>query len=133
MMELLFHRHRLRQIPRLIHITPPGYRRMVREQLQRDNSQQWTERLQCLRHVHHIIGMLAYPLVSLGGNNDDTGVTCSHLLDVAHDLLVDMGSRCDGHEWYVGIKQGDRAVLEFPCREAFGVDVGDFLELERSL
>jgi hypothetical protein len=43
--ELLLHRHRLRQIPRLIYIAPACHGRMVRKQLQRDDCQQ---RAECL-------------------------------------------------------------------------------------
>src|SRR2546425_4046279 len=77
--------------------------------------------------------MLAYPLVSLGRNNENAGVAGSHLLDVAHNFLIDVRGRCDSNQWNLGIEQGDRAVLEFACWETFGVDVGDLFELERSL
>jgi len=48
------HRDTLRQIPRLIHIRPPRTRRVIRQQLQRDDVQDGRENAVMLRHADHM-------------------------------------------------------------------------------
>ena len=57
--------------------------------------------------------------------------SCSDFFDVAQDLVVLVplvGDEDDGHSF---VDQRDRAVLHFRGGHALGVDVADFLELER--
>src|SRR5205807_25707 len=55
-----------------------------------------------------------------------------HFLDVADDLLVHAILRRDEHDRHQIIDERDRAVLHLGCRIPLGVDIGDFLELERA-
>ena len=50
----LFHRHRLGQIPRLVHIRPPCQRRMVSEQLQRHHVQDRRQQAIVFRQADHV-------------------------------------------------------------------------------
>ena len=77
--------------------------------------------------------MLADGLVTGGGDDEDVGVAGAYLLDVAHHFLVDVRSGGDGDKRSVGVEQGNGAVLEFSGGKTFRVNVGDFLELERTL
>src|SRR5207253_7444263 len=78
----LLHRHRLRQIPWLVHIAPSGNRCVIGEQLQRNTGKQRAEDLQGGGDVEDIIGVLLDGLVPFGGNDDDVRVAGAYLLDV---------------------------------------------------
>jgi len=71
--------------------------------------------------------------VALGGDGEDDAVAGAHLLDVVEHfavVLVLHGDRDYGHAL---VDQRDGAVLHLGGGIAFGVDVADFLELERAL
>jgi hypothetical protein len=53
-------------------------------------------------------------------------------LHVRHRLLKESVMRRDDDDGHVFIDQGDRAVLQFARGVAFGMDIGDFLELQRA-
>ena len=56
-----------------------------------------------------------------------------NLFDVRDDLLINAVLRGDEDDRHEVVDQGDRAVLHLGRRVAFGVNVGDFLQLERAL
>src|SRR2546429_752778 len=126
----LLHRYRLRQIPWLVHIAPSGNRCVIGKQLQRNTGKQRAEDLQGRGNVEDIVGVLLDGLVPFGGNDDDVRVAGANLLDVADNLLVDMGGCGYPYEGRIRVEQGNGAVLEFPSGKALGVDVGDFFEFE---
>ena len=70
------------------------------------------------------------PAVVIG---DHRAASCLGLLDVADHLLEDVIVRRNGNDRHPFVNQGDRAVLHLARRVSFGMDVGDFLELERPL
>src|SRR5437667_6297367 len=129
----LLHRHRLRQIPWLVHMDPSGNCRVIGEQLQRNTGKQRAEDLQGGGDVEDIVCVLLDGLVPFGGTDDDVRGAGACLLDVADNLLVDMGGRGYPYEGRVRVEQGNGAVLEFTGGKALGVDVGDFFEFERPL
>src|SRR6266581_3052200 len=76
--------------------------------------------------------MLLDGFVAFGGNHYYTGVAGPDLLDVADDFFIDVRSCGDSNQWCVWVEQGNGAVFQFAGREAFGMDVGDFFEFERT-
>src|SRR5229473_1860022 len=73
--------------------------------------------------------MLLDGFVAFGGDHYYAGVAGTDLLDVADDFFVDVRSCGDGDQRGVWVEQGNGAMFQFAGREAFGMDVGDFLSL----
>src|SRR5262245_44318911 len=67
------------------------------------------------------------------GDQNDFALACRHLLHVGHALLEYPVMGCDHDHWHILIDERNRSVLEFARGIAFGVDIGNFLELERTL
>ena len=66
------------------------------------------------------------------GDQDDPAAARRDLLHVGHRLLEHAIVRRDHDHRHVLVDQRDRPVLQLAGGIAFGVDVGDFLELERA-
>ena len=73
------------------------------------------------------------PSLSLGRQRDDRPAARLRFLDVAHHLLEDVIVRRDRDDRHLLVDERDRAVLHLAGRIAFGVDVGDLLQLQRAL
>jgi hypothetical protein len=71
-------------------------------------------------------------VVALGGDRDDVSAARAHLLDVADDLLVLGPWVAMNTTGMPSVNQRDRPVLHLRRGQPFGVDVADFLELERA-
>ena len=85
-----------------------------------------------LRHADHL-NTIARLDVRVGiGKHIQLAATCTHFLDVGLELLEQRVVRGHRHDRHLVGHQGQRAVLEFTGRVGLGVDVGDFLELERA-
>ena len=66
------------------------------------------------------------------GDGDDGAAARLGFLHVADHLLEHVIVRRDGDDRHLLVDERDRAVLHLARRIAFGVDVGDFLQLERA-
>ena len=71
-------------------------------------------------------------VVALGGDGDDRAAARLGFLDVAEHLLEHVIVWRDGDDRHLLVDERDRAVLHLAGRIAFGVDVGDFLQLQRA-
>jgi hypothetical protein len=71
----------------------------------------------------------AAPLI---GDEDDPAAARCDLLHVRHGLFEEAVMRRDDDDRHVLVDQRDRAMLQFAGSIAFGVDVGDFLQLQRA-
>ena len=107
--------------------------------MERNDFQQGHEQLRRGRKFDDVIGGFACELISLGDNGDNDAVARLDFLDVGNALLVarhGLGvgfvTRCQDHDWQIFIDERVGAVLHFAGRVAFGVDVRDFLELQRT-
>src|SRR3954468_2349888 len=129
----LLHRHRLREIARLVDVEPTLHRHVVREQLQRDHRQNRIEHVLCLRNPNLVIDELLENGLLLARDRDDLTAPRLHLLNVRHDLVEHRVVRCDEHYRHVLVDERDRPVLHLRGRIAFGVDVADLLQLQRPL
>ncbi len=65
-------------------------------------------------------------------HQDDVAAAGRHFLHVGDGLLEHPVERRDHNDRHVLVDQCDRPVLEFASGVAFGVDVGDFLQLQRA-
>src|SRR5438874_2819345 len=127
------HRHRLRQIPRLVHIAPPPHRDVVREQLQRQHSEHRRQEIERLGNLDLLVGELREPRIPLGHDRDHPAAAGLHLLHVGYDLLVDGVLRREEDDRHEIVDQGDRAVLHLGRGIALRLEVGNLLELEGAL
>ncbi|MNJ16897.1 hypothetical protein D3C77_111670 [compost metagenome] len=62
--------------------------------------------------------------------HDQLASTGTYFLQVGLELLQQFVVRRHGYDRHVAVHQGQRAMLELSGRIGFGVDVGDFLELQ---
>ena len=79
------------------------------------------------------IEQLVERAVAWRGQRDDRAAAGLGLLHVADHLLEHVVVRRDRHDRHLLVDERDRAVLHLAGRVAFGVDVGDLLQLERAL
>src|SRR5262249_23051607 len=64
---------------------------------------------------------------------DDLATACGDLLHVRYGFLEYVVVRRNHNDGHCLVDQSDRPVLEFTCGVALGVDIRNFLELERAL
>src|SRR5438552_18228063 len=124
------HRHALREIARLVHVTAPPHRDVVRQELQRQHGQHGRQQVERLGHFDLVVGELRQSRVSFRDHGEHAAAACLHLFHVGHDLLVDRVLRREEHHRHEVIDQRDRAVLHLGRGVTLRVDVGDLLELE---
>src|SRR5436190_8718529 len=129
----LFHRHRLGQVARLIHVAAQTHRDVVREELERDDGEDRREQLRAGRDLDDVAGLRRDRPVPGVADGDQPALARAHLLDVAEHALVGAVARHERHDRQVVGNQGDRPVLHLAARVALGVDVGNLLELQRPL
>src|SRR5205807_8410796 len=125
-----FHRHALRQVPRLIHVTAPAHRDVVRQELQRKHGQHGRQQVERLGHFDLVVGQFRQSRVSFRDHGEHAAAARLHLFHVGHDLLVDRVLRREEDHRHEVIDQRDRAVLHLGRGVTLRVDVGDLLELE---
>ncbi len=80
-----------------------------------------------------MVGVPADLLVPLRRYGDYLSIPRPNLLDVADHLVISRALGRDGHHRNGWVQHGDGAVLQLAGRVALGVDVADFLELQRTL
>ena len=71
-------------------------------------------------------------VVAFGGDGDDFSAAGADFFDVADDFVVLRALRGDEDDGHAFVDQGDRAVFHFGGGHALGVDIADFLELQRA-
>ena len=129
----LLHRHRLRQVARLIHVGALQHRHMIGQQLHRDRIQDRRhERID--RRQHDRLGGDAAQLRRARriAEHDHLAAARRGLLQVGRGLLEQRPRRRDGDHRHVRVDQRDRAVLHLAGGIALGVDVADLLQLQRA-
>ena len=103
---------------------------MVGEQLQRDAGDNRHEHRACFRHYNEVVCNFVERVAVFRSDCDDLAAASLDFADVADDLVEQGVLRRDDHDRHVFVDKGDRTVLHFGGRVAFGVDVADFLELQ---
>ena len=123
----------------LVYVAAAADGDVVGQQLQRNNLDERAQQLHRRRDVDHVLHHVAYRGVALGGNGDHAARACGDLLNVGDGLLVAQTGR-----WIALVSRGENndgkrlvderigAVLHLAGGVALGMNVGDFLELERA-
>ena len=78
-----------------------------------------------------MFGQTAYFLITLIGDSDNPAFTASHFFNITENLGVRTISGCNENNRHILVDQGDRAMLHFSGWITFGMNIGDFLELQR--
>ena len=133
----LLDRDRLRQIARLIDIAAAADGDVIGQQLARHDFQNRHQQFRCVGNVEDVIGGLANLFVAFGGDGDYRPGTGFHFLQIRQRFLVTQHRvgivlvvRSQDHHWQVFVDQRIGTVLHLARRIAFGVNVGDFLQLQ---
>ena len=112
---------------------------MVGEQLQGDDFEQRREHFDGGRHDDDVIGRFARQLIAFGDDGDHDAVARLDFLDVRNALLIPRHgfrivfvARSQHDDGKILIDQRVGAVLHFAGGIALGMNVGNFLELQRA-
>ena len=70
--------------------------------------------------------------VMLGDDGNDPSFPGFHFLDIAQHFIIHLLVGGDEHHGHIVVDEGDGAMLHLSGRITFGMDVGYFLELQRS-
>src|SRR5439155_113412 len=129
----LLHRHRLREVARLVHVAAEAHGDVVGEELERDDGDERRQELGARGHLDNVLRLRRDVPVARVGDGDDEAVARPHLLDVAEHTLVGAVARHERHDRERVGDECDRTVLHLAAGVALGVDIRDLLELERAL
>ena len=94
---------------------------------------EFVEGLRRLGDVDHVAALARQLAVAACRHQDHAAAAGLHLLDVPVDLVIHAVARRDDHGGHVAVDERDGAVLHLGGGIALGVNVADFLELQRSL
>ncbi len=136
---LLLDRYGFGQVAGLVYVAAAADSDVIRQELQRNNFEQWGEELRGRRYLDDVIGGFAGEIVSLGDHRNYDAVAGFDFLDVGDAFFVacdrvgigGVVSRQHDHRQIL-VDQGVGSVLHFAGGIAFGVNVGDFFEFERA-
>ena len=102
--------------------------------MQGNHAQGGQQQLIRLRNCNQAIGHLGHlPGTVLRGEGQYVRPPALHLHHVAHGLFKQPPIGAQSHHQCAVLDEGDGSVLEFPGGIGLGVDIGDLLELQRSL
>ena len=105
---------------------------MVGQQLHRDGVHDRAQRADVARGADHV-HLLGFAELAVGiGEHEHLAAARAHFLDVGLHLLQQRVVRRDHHHRHRLVHQRQRTVLELTGRVGLGMDVGDFLELQRA-
>ena len=104
---------------------------VIAEQLHRHDRQQRAEQLVDFRHRQQ--GVKELRIRTVRGNPHQLGIPGLGLLGIAEHLVEDGARDRDRDNGHPSIQKGNRAVLHLAGGVTLGMDVADFLELQRPL
>ena len=105
---------------------------MVGKHLEGDGGEERLEAFKGAWQLDVFIGEGLDAGVAFGDDGDDAASACLDFLNVAHELVVEHVLRGDDHHGHLVVDEGDGAVLHFGSGVSFGMDIADFLELQRT-
>jgi len=129
----------LGEVTGLVYIAAPAHRDVVREELKRHHFEDGEQEFVREGDVDDVLYEAGYVRVSFNGDGNDAAGAGGDFLNVAEGFFVlqdggrvvgVFGGDADYGERFVD--EGVGAVLHFAGGVALGVDVGDFLQLERA-
>ena len=106
---------------------------MVGEQLQRYGIDDWSDRSVDRRNRDQVQGVFVGYTDIVLGEHVKLAAARLDLLQIGLEFFNQLVVRGDRNNRHLVVDQGQRAVLELTGRVGLGVDVGDLLELERTL
>src|SRR5918992_448002 len=133
LMSPLLHRHALGEVARLVHVEAAVLGDAVGEELQRHAADERAQHLRHLRDRQHDAGYPAGGLVVLASYRYHVRPAGDGLLDVGEGLLPYEALAENGHDRAMLVHEGDGTVLHLTGRVTLGWNVGDLLELQRTL
>jgi hypothetical protein len=105
---------------------------VIGQQLQRHDVQDGRQRAVVLGHADHVHALAAFDVRVGIGEHVELAAAGPHFLQIALELFQQASLGATVTTGISAVDQGQRAVLEFAGRVGFGVDVADFLQLERA-
>ena len=126
----LFHRYALGKVPRAVNVFALTDCDMVGQQLEGYAGDEWLEALERVGKGDDVVGKPLYLRVALSDERRDSSASRPDLLYVRDDLLVESVACGNDEDGHFAVDEGDGAVLHLGSRIAFGMDVGDFLQLQ---
>ena len=130
----LFHRDRLGQIARLVHVGAAQHGDVVGQKLQRDGENNRRADAPHMRgHGDDVNAIALHKSCVFVGKHKQFAAACAHFFQVGFELGLEIILRRNGDDGHVLVHQRQRAVLELAGRVGFGVDVGNLLEFESAL
>src|SRR3954451_9291996 len=133
---VLLDRDGLGEVAGLVDVMAEPGGELAGEQLQRYDGRHRLHQRRDLGQPDDRVGELLDADVVLLGQHDRAGTARPDLLDRADHLVVELVAalrRHDAEDRQPGVAERDRPVLELAGRETLGMDVGELLELERTL
>src|SRR5712691_4676830 len=130
---LSFHGERLGKIARLVDVVAALERGVVGEQLQRNGVQDGREKTGVVGHSDHVDALARDHARVLVGEHVQLATPGAHFLQIRFELFQQRVLGRDGDHRHVLVHQRERSVLELSRGVGLGVDVGDLLQLKRSL
>src|SRR5580700_2444144 len=137
--ERLLDRYRLGKIALLIDVATAPYGDVIRQQLQRDYIEDRQQQLRRTRDKENVIHKLSDVVVAARGNGNHFAGPRRHLLDVRQRFLVAQYGVAirfvlcrEHHHRQRLVDEGVWSVLHFARRIPFGVNIGNFLQLQRA-
>lgn len=132
MHDPLFHRHRLREVSRLIRVDAASGRCIVGQQLADHDHLKHREFVRYIRDMKMNIAQCRIGDALIPAQKDDIGASRLRLTDIGNDLPVDIFLRGDRDHGNTVLNKGNRSVLELTRRIGLRMNIRDLLELQSS-
>ena len=129
----LFDSNGFREVFRLIDRAAVGFCDIICKELQRHDLRRDDEQVVHARHKDHIVRLGIDGAIALERHTKHARTARLDLFDVAHGLVKQRLVARDGDDETVLLNERDRAMLELARSIGLRVQVGDLLELQRTL
>ena len=128
--SFLLYGDRFCQIAGTVHVAAPEHGEMVGEELERDHSEHALERVNCARHLKHVLGPARGLCVPLLNHQDRLPIPGRDLLKGVHALGEHVVSHHDHQDGDSGVHQRQGSMLQLPVRAlAREYGVGEILPI----
>jgi hypothetical protein len=122
----------LGQVPGEIDVQSLADGQPVRHQLQRNDVDQALKTVDLLGHFNLVRLGRRELSVALVANDDGTALASNHLLIGIERLGENVVSGENHDNWEILVDESEDAVFEFAGHDGFAMEIGDFLDLQRT-
>ena len=105
---------------------------MVGEELHGDGMHDRREYADVARGADDVHAVGGVEIAVQIGEDEEFAAACADFLHIGFDFVQQAVVRRDDDDGHVFVHQCQRAVFQFACGIGFGVDVGDFFQLQRA-